>query len=236
MSWLQRLRGFPRSPDMTTWGLRSLSAMILRTYLRTFHRLHVEGAEWLPQNESFVFVSNHCSHLDALCLMGALPWSLVHRAHPAAASDYWFKSAAGTFVAAGLLNALAIERAGNPRRSLIACRHVLDQPGKILILFPEGRRSADGQMQPFRPGIGFLLAGTNHPVVPAYVFGSEKALPRGRAVPRPFQIRVRIGAPLRFPDVPPERSGYEWVATQIEVAVRSLRTACMTGTNGREPT
>jgi 1-acyl-sn-glycerol-3-phosphate acyltransferase len=221
-SWLQRLRGFPRSPDMTIWGLRSVSAMLLRTYLRTFHRLQVEGLEQLPRDESFVFVSNHCSHLDALCLMGALPWSLVHRAFPAAASDYWFKSWAGTFVAGGLLNALAIEREGNPRRSLIACRHVLEQPGNVLILFPEGRRSPDGRMQPFRPGIGFLLAGTNHPVVPAYVSGTEKALPRGRAMPRPYPIRVRVGAPLRFAHVDPDRAGYERVAAELEAAIRAL--------------
>jgi 1-acyl-sn-glycerol-3-phosphate acyltransferase len=222
-SWLQRLRRYPRSYGMTTWGLRSVSAMILRAYLRLFHRLEVEGAEHLPREESFVFVSNHCSHLDAISLMGALPWSRVHRSYPAAASDYWFKSAAGTFVAAGLLNAVAMERSGNPRRSLAACRRVLDEPGNVLIMFPEGGRSPDGQMQHFRPGIGFLLAGTENLVVPAYLSGTEKALPRGRAIPRPYPIRVRIGSPLRFPHVPAERAGYEHVAAEVETAVRDLK-------------
>src|SRR5437870_335924 len=86
LSWLERLRKFPRSPDMAAWGLRSLSAMALRTYLHLYHRLRVEGAEHLRQNESFVLIANHASHLDALCLMAALPWSHVHRAFPAAAS------------------------------------------------------------------------------------------------------------------------------------------------------
>jgi 1-acyl-sn-glycerol-3-phosphate acyltransferase len=209
---------------MTTWGLRSVSAMLVRTYLRTFHRLRVEGVEHLQQTESFALVANHASHLDALCLLGALPWSRVHHAFPAAASDYWFRTATGTVVAAGLLNALAMDREGNPRRSLAACRRALAEPGSVLILFPEGRRSPDGQLLPFRPGIGFILAGTSHPVVPAYISGTEKALPRGRAVPVPHPIRVRVGPPLRFTQVPAERSGYEQVAAELAAAVRALKT------------
>src|SRR5204863_10074841 len=107
LTWLQRLQRFPRSADMTAWGLRSLSAVLLRAYLKTFHRLRVTGADYLRQDESFIFVANHASHLDGLCLMRVLPYAYVQRAFPAAAADYWFRSAAGTIVAAGLLNALA---------------------------------------------------------------------------------------------------------------------------------
>src|SRR5438477_11119703 len=145
LSWLQRLRRFPRAPDITAWSLRSLSAVLLRTYLKTVHRLRVEGVEHLRQEESFILVANHASHLDALCLMAALPFSHVQRAFPAAAADYWFRSAAGTVVAAGMLNALAMERQASPRRSLEACRRALAEPGNVLILFPEGRRSPDGE-------------------------------------------------------------------------------------------
>ena len=44
LSWLQRLRRFPRSPDMTAWGIRSLSMAVVRAYLKAFHRLAIEGA------------------------------------------------------------------------------------------------------------------------------------------------------------------------------------------------
>jgi 1-acyl-sn-glycerol-3-phosphate acyltransferase len=223
LSWLQRLRRFPRTPDMTAWGLRSFSAMLLRTYMRSIHRLQIEGAKHLEQNESFILVANHASHLDVLCLMGALPWSHVHRVFPAAAADYWFRSATGTVVAAGMLNALAMERQGNPRRSLDACRRVLAEPGNVLILFPEGRRSPDGQLLPFRPGIGFLVAGTNHLVIPACISGTERALPRGRAIPMPFPIQVRIGSPRRFQHLPADREGYEQVASDLQAVIRDLK-------------
>jgi 1-acyl-sn-glycerol-3-phosphate acyltransferase len=222
LSWLQRLRRFPRAPDMTAWGLRSVAGVLLRSYLRIVHRLRVEGAEHLRQSESFALVANHASHLDALCLMAALPLAHVHRVFPAAAADYWFRSAAGTVVAAGMLNALAMERQGNPRRSLEACRQVLREPGNVLILFPEGRRSPDGQLLPFRPGIGYLLAGTPHLVVPAYLSGTERALPRGRVVPVPHPITVRVGPPRRFADVPAGREGFERVTAELREAVREL--------------
>jgi 1-acyl-sn-glycerol-3-phosphate acyltransferase len=225
LSWLQRLRGFPRSADMTAWGLRSLAASLLRIYLKAFHRLRIDGIEHLRQDESFVFIANHASHLDALCLMAALPWSHVHRVFPAAAADYWFQSAAGTVIAAGMLNALAMQRTGNPRRSLHACRQVLAEPGNVLILFPEGRRSPDGDLLPFRPGIGFLLAGTRHLVVPAYLSGTERALPRGRAVPVPHPIHLHVGPPRRFVDVPADRDGYERVTAELQAAVRDLKPA-----------
>lgn len=223
LTWLQRLRRFPRSPDMIAWGLRSLSAVLVRAYLKTVHRLRVEGTEHLRQDESFIFVANHASHLDALCLLAALPFSSIQRAFPAAAADYWFRSASGTVVAAGMLNALAMERHVNPRRSLEACRRVLAEPGNVLILFPEGRRSPDGQLLPFRAGIGFLTAGTRHLVVPAYISGTQHALPRGRAIPVPHPIGVRIGPPRRFDHVAADRQGYEYVADELATAIGELK-------------
>jgi 1-acyl-sn-glycerol-3-phosphate acyltransferase len=221
-TWLQRLRRFPRSPDMTAWGLRSFSAFIIRTYLRLFHCLKVEGADHLVQPESFAFVANHASHLDALCLLAALPGSHVHRAFPAAAADYWYQTPIGTVIASGMLNALAMERKGNPRRSLEGCRKVLAEPGNVLILFPEGRRSPDGRLLPFKSGIGFLLAGTNYLVVPAYISGTERALPRGRLLPVPHPIHIKVGPPRRFAHLPADRTGYDEVARELATVIRDL--------------
>src|SRR5262249_11657651 len=143
-------------------------------------------------------------------------------AYPAAAADYWFRSATGTVVAAGMLNALAMERHANPRRSLLACRKVLAESGNVLIMFPEGRRSPDGSLLAFRPGIGFLVAGTICRVVPAYSTGTDRALPRGRAVPIPHPIHVRVGPPLRFAHVQADREGFERVTAELAAAIRAL--------------
>ena len=82
---IERLRRFPREPDLTIYGLRSIAALTIRGWLRFYHRLKISGASNLPREGSFVIVSNHGSHLDTLCLLAALPLRKLHRAFPAAA-------------------------------------------------------------------------------------------------------------------------------------------------------
>src|SRR5215470_19680581 len=86
------LRQFPREPEILVYGLRSLSALIIRGVLRIYNRFEIIGHQNLRTNRSLVIVANHCSHLDTLCLLAALPLRKLHRAFPAAASDYFFKN------------------------------------------------------------------------------------------------------------------------------------------------
>src|SRR5687768_16294932 len=87
-----RLRNFPREPDMLVYGVRSIVALIIRALLRTSSRFEIIGEEHLRSNRSFVLVANHSSHLDTVCLLAGLPLRRLHRAFPAAAADYFFKS------------------------------------------------------------------------------------------------------------------------------------------------
>src|SRR5688500_14885145 len=77
---IERLRHFPREPDMLVYGMRSAASLMIRAWLRTYHRLEIIGREHLPAESSFVMVANHASHLDALCLLSALPLKKLHRA------------------------------------------------------------------------------------------------------------------------------------------------------------
>src|SRR5437660_1559188 len=95
---VERLRRFAREPDMLVYGLRSLVALIIRGWLRAYHRFEIVGLENLRDNGSFVMVANHSSHLDALCLLAAVPLRKLHRAFPAAAADYFFKSVPRIYV------------------------------------------------------------------------------------------------------------------------------------------
>ena len=72
-SFVDRLRCFPRQPDILVYGVRSIAALAVRGWLRMYHRLRTEGRENLPVSGSFVMVANHSSHLDALCMLAALP-------------------------------------------------------------------------------------------------------------------------------------------------------------------
>ena len=61
--------------------------------------------EHLRSNRSFVLVANHSSHLDTVCLLAGLPLRRLHRAFPAAAADYFFKSVPRTWIATVVVNA-----------------------------------------------------------------------------------------------------------------------------------
>src|SRR5437762_7704270 len=161
-----RLRRFPREPDVLIFALRSFAALVVRGWLRLYHRLRIEGRENLPTGKSFVLVANHSSHLDTLCLLSALPLSKLHRAFPAAAHDYFFLSAPRLAIAAIVVNALPFCRQSHVRESLELCHELLGDAGNVLILFPEGTRTTTGQIGQFKSGIGALVAGTDVPVVP----------------------------------------------------------------------
>ena len=74
-------------------------------------------------------------------------------------------------------------------------------------------------MAPFKPGIGYVTAGTNIPVVPCYLDGAFRAWPKGAWIPRPRKLTLRIGEPVRFP----LESDPKAVAATLEGAVKSLR-------------
>lgn len=220
---IERLTVFPRQPDMFWYGVRFVVHAVLRAWLRTYHRYRVKGREHLPKHEPFVMVANHASHLDALCLLSALPLASIQKTYPAAAKDYFFTTLPKVAFSAIVVNAMPFDRKENPRESIDLCRELLQTPGHALILFPEGTRSATGELAPFKAGIGFLTAGTSIPVVPCYLDGAFRAWPKGALVPRPRKLTLRVGAALSFADVPSDKEGARRVAATLEDAVKSLR-------------
>ena len=223
-SMVERLRHFPREPDMLVYGLRSAAALALRGWLRLYNRFTITGLENLPVEGSFILVANHASHLDTLCLLSALPLRKLHRAFPAAARDYFFVSAPRLALAAIVVNALPFGRQSQIRQSLALCRQLLANPGNILVLFPEGTRTTTGQMGEFRPGIGLLVAGTDIPVVPCYLNGAFNAWPKGKMLPRPRAVQLHIGAPRKFADHCAGKDAAEQIGVELGKAVQDLNT------------
>jgi 1-acyl-sn-glycerol-3-phosphate acyltransferase len=221
-TFVERLRRFPREPDMLVYGLRSAVALFIRAGLRLYNRFEIVGAENLPGDESFVLVANHASHLDTVCLLAALPLRRLHRAFPAAAADYFFQSVPRIWIASVVVNALPFERSLNVRQSLALCRQLLANRGNVLIIFPEGTRSLDGAMRDFKAGVGALVAGRDVKVLPCYLEGAFKAWPKGRRLPRPAKVRLRIGPPRSYAGVLSEKESAAAIASELHAAVLNL--------------
>jgi 1-acyl-sn-glycerol-3-phosphate acyltransferase len=222
LAGLQRSRSVWRESGLVESVARLASWGCLRAALRLLNRMKVHGRENLPRSPSFVMAANHASHLDALVLGAALPLAWRDHIFPMAAGDVFFEDHHVAALATTLLNALPVWRRNAGCHGVKDLRRRLVEEPCIYILFPEGGRSRDGQMHPFKSGIGMMTAETPVPVVPCHLRGTFEAFPPGRHVPRPHRIEVRIGEPLTFATTPNTREGWDEVGRAVEEAVRRL--------------
>jgi 1-acyl-sn-glycerol-3-phosphate acyltransferase len=195
----------------------------VRLFLGLVNRLEVRGKQHLPARGPFVLVANHESHLDAMVLAAALPLSLRDQMFPLAAGDVFFETPALAMFAAHFLNALPVWRKNAGRHGLADLRKRLVEEEAVYLLFPEGGRSRDGEMLPFKPGLGMMIAGTAVPVVPCYLDGPLEAFPPGSRWPAPVKVRLRIGRPRSFPEAANDRKGWDLITREMEAEVKGLR-------------
>lgn len=154
-------------------------------------RLEVEGADTIDWSRPLVLVANHQSMIDICALFRAVPVPLrfmLKQELSKVPFVGWYARAMGM---------VFIDR-GNPRdarRSLLAAVDTLHR-GAILCAFPEGTRSRDGSVGPFKGGAFQLAIEAGAPVVPVAIHGSGAVLPPSGFAVRPGTIRVRFGAPI----------------------------------------
>ena len=188
------LRQVPR------WYARAFRSVVTGIY-RNYFSLQCYGLEHIPEGKPYIIMPNHTSHLDTLTVITALG-DKAHQLWVLAARDYWFATRLQGWFARTCLNALPIERDGNFTEFLQDLRManaVMTQNNGLLI-FPEGTRSLDGNLQPFKPGVlSLLIYGPNVPIIPAYIDGTYHALPKGQNLPKKHPVRIIFGEPLTFP-------------------------------------
>lgn len=225
LSMTDRLASTRREPGLVEATGHRLWSIGIGAFLAVWHRLGVDGLQHLPAAPPFVMIGNHTSHLDSFVLASLVPWRSRRNLYPLAAGDVFFETPPRALFSTLLWNALPMQRRRMGRHALEDLRARLVEDPCVFVLFPEGTRSPTGELQPFKAGLGMLVAGTNVPVVPCHLQGAFAAWPRTARLPRPRRVSVRIGAPLVFADVPNARDGWQVVATRAEECVRGLATA-----------
>ena len=160
--------------------------------------IHVRHRERLPRKGPAIVAANHNSHLDILTLLTLFPLLRIPGVQPAAAADYFFKNRWIKWFSLHVIGIIPVVRGGDPANGdpLEACYQALEQ-GKVLVIFPEGSRGEPEQMAELKAGIWHLAKRfPDVPVIPVFMHGLGKAMPKGSWIPVPFFINVGIGKPL----------------------------------------
>lgn len=218
----KRLKSLRRESGLVSTAGHLLWWSFIRLYLRVWHRLEIIGAENIPARPPFILIGNHTSHLDAMVLASPLPWRLRDRIFPIAAGDVFFETPLVSAFAAFMLNALPMWRKKVGPHDLHVLRERLIEEPCAYILFPEGGRSRDGSLMPFKPGLGMLIAGTEAPIIPCHLHGCFEALQPDQRLPRPRKITLTIGSPISYPTATNDRKGWIAIATDLQARVQNL--------------
>lgn len=197
--WLQ-----PKGPTLRKAG--RILAAVNRLAMRALFRLQVRGVENLPPMGPFVLAPNHASFLDPFALAAALSTEQLERVYWAGWTGVVFGGPCRRAFAR-VAQAVPVDPVRATASSMAFGGAVL-QRGLSLVWFPEGERSHDGNLRPFRPGIGRVLDRWRVPVVPVVIRGTHKAWPRARWLPRPRPVRVDILAPVHTAQLAAEGEGH----------------------------
>ena len=176
----------------------SIHLLVLRPLLHLIFGLNVRGRENLPRHGPCVLAANHNSHLDILMIFAALPVRLIATAHVVAASDYFARHRRLYTAVNFLFRPVWVDRESRGGATMDKMSAYLDA-GESIVIFPEGTRGEAGQLGHFHDGAGKLAA--NHPdipLIPVFLRGSERALPRKASLPLPIWQHVSIGPPQRL--------------------------------------
>jgi 1-acyl-sn-glycerol-3-phosphate acyltransferase len=188
--------------------------IFLYTFFKVFYGLKVFGLENIPKGGGFIMAANHASFLDPPVIGGVS----TRRVRFMAREGLFKIPLFGTFLK---IFAFPVKR-DKPHPSAIkgAVRRL--RQGELIVMFPEGSRSVDGNLLEAKRGVSVIAAISRMPVVPTFIRGTEKALPVGARFPRPSKITVTFGAPLVMHKDETEKQFQERVNRDIIKEIENL--------------
>ena len=248
-AWDILLKDLPENDPLLTDLLRPYVILTLVGFgvLRIWHllarlllRFRVTGLENLPESGAYILCPNHDTYLDPFFLASALPYRTFRNLFYVGASEYFATPLRRG--AARWMHLAPVDPDTNLIRALQAGAFGL-RHGKILVLFPEGERSIDGEIKKFKKGAAILSSHLQVPIIPVAFNGVFPIWPRNRAFSwsafLPWtrtKVQLRFGVPIQ-PTAPPRgdssqskaESHYASVTAELRNVVIDLQRALRSG-------
>ncbi len=215
---LRHLPLFTRHFDLASTVIRFFWFLFLKFFFLKFYiRLKVKGdfAEIYKKYPKLIIISNHASHLDAICIATAIPFRYWLHLYFAAAKDYFFSGFWMTFFSKHCIGAIPIDRQEKKREAIHLVINLLSALSKIwMVLFPEGTRSSTGLVRDFKRGVSLFSLRTNTPILFLYLENNHRLWPKSAAFAKPGPLTVYVGpvhAPAGIDEI--NRAYRQWGST-----------------------
>jgi long-chain acyl-CoA synthetase len=185
---------FLTAPSSANRVIGAAAMSLFEGLFRITFRLTVTGTDQLPKHGPYLIASNHLSFIDPFILLSTLPRSVLGQLYTLGWEPY-FRSPFRMWIArVGHVIPVGPE---TPIISVLRASAALLRSGKSLLIFPEGERSIDGQLLPFKKGIGVLACELSVPIIPVKIEGSYQAWPPDAPLPHLLHpIKIKIGKSL----------------------------------------
>lgn len=165
---------------------------VLSLIVRSYFRLKVSGGKDMPEMP-FILAPNHQSLLDGFLIIAALPAHILKDSYFIASEDYFNTNMRRAI--AQKMHVVPLDVNRNLISALKKAAAIL-RMGKAVVIFPEGARTRDGGLLPFKKAFAILSKEMGVPVVPVAIDGAFRAFPIGRLIPRPYEIRLKFLSPI----------------------------------------
>jgi long-chain acyl-CoA synthetase len=210
---------WPLSPIVRAIGLTA-QVLLIYPFVHLFYRVRVSGLERLREEDGpYLLTPNHCLHLDNGIILTRLPFGIRWKLSVAAAADTIYDNPLQGVLASILANAFPLQREGGVRKSLELLGQRLDRGYNILI-YPEGKLTVGGPLQPFKAGAGLIAVEGGTPIVPVKLKINEMSIVDRRRFPSAIRgdVELVIGEPIWF-DADTDHAA---ATTRLEAAVAAL--------------
>jgi len=182
--------------------------------------LRMRGLENLPEKGPYLLCSNHQSYIDPMVMAGALPWRLFRDTFALGTSDIFGKGFLRQL--ARWLRVAVLDPDANLVSAMRAGAYGLSQE-HILVLYPEGERTNDGNPRVFRKGAAILSIHAQAPIVPIAIEGFYEFWPRHKKFPKFSDLQLVFGKPIQPPPLnEASEAAYEQLTSELKTRVVAM--------------